>query len=138
MYNVCRKLTIVIIYRERMFSLIKGIGIDIVEMDRIEQASVKNKRFAARVLTELELDRYEKLSTNKRKVEFLAGRFTAKEAFAKANGTGIGSLSFQHIEVISDEAGKPCLSARGYDSDKLFVSISHSKAYATAQVIITL
>src|SRR5699024_1240703 len=123
---------------EGMFSVIKGIGIDIIELDRIEKAVLKNKRFPARVLTNNELNIYEDFSTDKRKVEFLAGRFAVKEAFAKALGTGIGKISFQDIEVLPNEAGSPCLSVSTFDTEKIFVSISHSKAYAIAQVIITL
>ena len=121
-----------------MFLVIKGIGIDIIELDRIEKAVFKNKRFPARILTNNELNIYEDFSTDKRKVEFLAGRFAVKEAFAKALGTGIGKVSFQDIEVLPNEAGSPCLSVSTFDTEKVFVSISHSKAYAVAQVIITL
>ena len=129
--DLCKKM-------EGMFSVIKGIGIDIIELDRIEKAVLKNNRFPARVLTNKELNIYEDFSTDKRKVEFLAGRFAVKEAFAKALGTGIGKISFQDIEVLPNEAGSPCLSVSTFDTEKIFVSISHSKAYAVAQVIITL
>src|SRR5699024_6416833 len=113
-----------------MVSVIKGIVIDIIELDRIEKAVLKNNGFPARVLTNKELKIYENFSTDKRKVEFLAGRFAVKEAFAKALGTGIGKISFQDIEVLPNETGSPCLSVSTFDMEKIFVSISHSKAYA--------
>lgn len=65
-----------------------------------------------------------------RKIEFLAGRFVAKEAFSKALGTGLGEQCKLHdMEVLKGEAGKPVL----YFKDELvngFVSITHSKHYA--------
>src|SRR5699024_1262455 len=121
-----------------MVLVIKGIGLDIIELDRIEKAVLKNNRFPARVLTNKELKIYEEFSTDKRKVEFLAGRFAMKEAFANALETGVGEISFQDIEVLPNEAGSPCLSVSTFDTEKIFVSISHSTAYAVAQVIITL
>src|SRR5699024_3759718 len=121
-----------------MFLVIKGIGIEIIELDRIEKAEFKNNHLPERGLTNNELNIYENFSTDKRKVEFLADRFAEKEAFAKALGTGIGKISFQDIEVLPNETGSPCLSVSTFDTEKIFVSISHSKAYAVAQVIITL
>ncbi|HLS20538.1 MAG TPA: holo-ACP synthase [Bacillota bacterium] len=117
--------------------MIKGIGIDIIELTRIEKSIQKNKRIVKRVLTEGEQEVYETFTSDRRKIEFLAGRFAAKEAFAKANGTGIGELSFQHIEILADENGAPKLSVKGYDPTKLFISISHSDTFAIAQVIIS-
>src|SRR5699024_2759604 len=85
--------------------MIKGIGIDIIELSRIQKSVQNNPRFVHRILAEEEIKHYENLSTDRRKVEFLAGRFAAKEAFAKANGTGIGELSFRDIQVLSNENG---------------------------------
>jgi len=116
--------------------MIKGIGIDIIEINRIESAVEKNTRFVRRILTEKEHACYDKLPSERRKLEFLAGRFAAKEAFAKAMGTGIGKLSFQHIEILSGEQGAPCLVCATYKGN-IFISISHSKEYAVAQVILT-
>jgi len=117
--------------------VIKGIGIDLIELNRIEKSIQKNERIVARILTKKERQTYEQFTSQRRKVEFLAGRFAAKEAFAKANGTGIGELSFQHIEILTNVHGAPKIMAKGYERDKLFVSISHSDTYAIAQVVIT-
>lgn len=116
--------------------MINGIGIDIIEINRIEKAVEKNARFVKRILTEKEVERYENLPSKQRQLEFLAGRFAAKEAFAKAMGTGIGKLSFQHIEVLANEEGAPTVTCSRYEG-KIHISISHSKAYAVAQVILT-
>lgn len=114
--------------------MITGIGIDIVELKRIESIVERQKRFAERILTENEKQTFEGLS-GKRKIEFLAGRFAAKEAFSKANGTGIGKeLSFLDIEIVVDEKGKPYISKPL--EKQVHLSISHSTDYAVAQVII--
>lgn len=128
---------LIILYNEGFRkNMIKGIGIDIIEIDRITESVQKNHRFPARVLTEKEQEHYTVCGTKKRQMEFLAGRFAAKEAFAKATGTGIGKLSFQDIEVLPDANGAPTLKVGGYEAYQLFISISHSRAYAVAQVII--
>lgn len=115
--------------------MITGIGLDVVELDRIAVLDEKSDKFRRRILTELEIVRYNELSL-KRRVEFLAGRFAAKEAFSKALGTGIGTeCSFQDIEILSDQKGAPIL----YFKDALtegFVSITHTKTIAAAQVIL--
>lgn len=116
--------------------MIKGIGLDIVELNRIQQIIERNPRFLKRILTENEHEKFHALKNEQRKVEYAAGRFAAKEAFAKAVGTGIGKLSFQHIEVLNDKQGAPKLTADGYDNLNIFISITHSSEYAAAQVIL--
>jgi len=116
--------------------MIKGIGIDIIELDRIKRSLQKSDRFVQRILTEQEKELFLKLTNERRQVEFLAGRFAAKEAFAKATGTGIGKLSFKDISILQSENGKPYIFAKEFERDNLFVSISHSEEYAVAQVII--
>lgn len=114
--------------------MITGIGIDIVELKRIHDISERQKRFVDRILTSSEKQNYENLS-ERRKVEFLAGRFAAKEAYSKATGTGIGKeLSFLDIETASDENGKPIICKP--HKEGVHLSISHSADYAVAQVII--
>ena len=114
--------------------MIKGIGIDIVELDRIEKIVMRTPKFVDRILTIAEKLEFETLSES-RKIEFLAGRFAAKEAFAKAVGTGIGSeWSFLDIEVGRDKLGKPYIVC-DIDSN-VHLSISHSKQFAVAQVIL--
>jgi len=117
--------------------MISGIGIDIIELDRINRAVNKKSHFINRILTEKERKIYDSYKKTQRKLEFLAGRFAAKEAFAKATGTGIGKLSFQHIEILHNDVGAPQITVDGYRQEDIFLSISHSKQYAVAQVIIT-
>ncbi|PAL05793.1 holo-ACP synthase [Peribacillus simplex] len=114
--------------------MIKGIGVDITELDRMETLINRQPRLKERILTESEILIFEKLN-GRRKVEYFAGRFAAKEAFSKANGTGIGKhLSFLDIEIISDDKGKPVISKPF--SEGVHLSISHSREYAVAQVVI--
>ncbi len=116
-------------------NMIIGTGIDIVELQRIEEAMNRHRSFIKRILSEKEAKFFQTLS-DRRKVEFLAGRFAAKEAFAKAVGTGIGKqLSWQDIEVLPDSNGKPMLRANKA-LGHVHLSISHSKEYAVANVII--
>lgn len=113
--------------------MIIGIGLDIVEIRRMKRL-VEKEKFVLRILTNREQEKFQQLQGH-RKVEFLAGRFAAKEAYAKAIGTGIGSaLSFQDIEVLNDKAGRPIL--YHHSNDFVHVSITHSSEYAAAQIII--
>ncbi len=116
--------------------MIKGIGIDIVELNRIKALLEQQPKFVDRVLTEREKSNYYKLTATKRKVEYAAGRFAAKEAFSKAWGTGIGKLQFTDIEITNNQAGAPVLKTNVLKNEKCFISISHSDQYAIAQVII--
>ena len=116
--------------------MIKGIGIDLVELSRIKELLEKNERFLKRILTEDEQAQYKSLPSFRRQLEYAAGRFAAKEAFAKAAGTGIGKLQFIDIEILSSAKGAPVLRAKGYNDEQSHVTISHSDHYAVANVII--
>ncbi|WP_028401274.1 holo-ACP synthase [Ectobacillus panaciterrae] len=113
--------------------MIIGTGIDIIELERIEKL-MEQQKFIDRILTEREQEAAFRLH-GQRKVEFVAGRFAAKEAYSKAAGTGIGKeVSFLDLEILNDERGKPVLTAPV--SHIVHVSISHSKQFAVAQVIL--
>lgn len=115
--------------------MIKGIGLDIVEINRISKIMNRSDKLQRRILSERELHIFEQLSEH-RKIEFLAGRFAAKEAYSKANGTGIREgCEFHQIEIINNEMGKPEIFFDG-QVVKGFVSITHSREYAAAQVIL--
>lgn len=114
--------------------MIVGIGLDVTELDRITAAYEKRSTFADRVLTDNEKKIFNQLKGS-RQMEFLAGRFAAKEAFSKAYGTGIGKLGFRDIEVLPDEKGKPEISAAPFEGNA-WVSISHSTNIVIAQVIL--
>lgn len=114
--------------------MIIGIGLDLIEIDRVRELLKRQERFPDRILTKAERELFESLPP-KRRVEFLAGRFAAKEAYAKAKGTGIGEyLSFQDIEIAKDLLGKPFF--KKPDGHRTHLSITHTKQYAAAQVVI--
>ncbi|MFY4776723.1 holo-ACP synthase [Metabacillus sp. RGM 3146] len=117
--------------------MIKGIGLDLVEVDRIKRTAARQPRFYKRILTVKEQEKYLRLS-GRRQDEYLSGRFAAKEAYAKACGLGIGTfLSFQDLEIFNDSAGKPAIICKtSNEEDKLHLSITHTKEYAAAQVLI--
>ena len=121
-----------------------GIGVDIVDNKRIK-TSIKNSKFKNRIYSSKEL----KQSTLYRnKVNYFAKRFAAKEAFAKAVGTGFRkNLNYKDIEIINDKMGKPYYSKskkitklvqKNFNVKKFscFLSISDEKDYSTAFTII--
>ena len=83
---------------------ILGIGVDIIQNKRIKD-SIKNHKFKDRIYSTNEL----KLSSySKNKIGYFSKRFAAKEAFAKALGTGFrNNLNFKDIEIMNDKLGKP-------------------------------
>ncbi|UYM16532.1 holo-ACP synthase [Endozoicomonas euniceicola] len=93
--------------------MIAGIGTDIVRIERIQKVLKKNtgEAFARRILTAAEMVVF---SRQANPAAYLAKRFAAKEAASKALGTGIGKVSFQHMEVSNDELGAPLLTFNGY------------------------
>ena len=120
-----------------------GLGTDIVEIVRVSNALLKSNRLAERVLTEGELAVFLEHNQPDR---FLAKRWAAKEAAAKALGTGIGrGISFHHFHIINDELGAPHMEllgralehadAKGVKS--VFVSISDEQHYALSTVVLS-
>lgn len=114
--------------------MIVGIGLDLTDIDRIEQACQKRETFPERVLTPKELDLYQQMRRS-RKTEFLAGRYAAKEAFSKALGTGIGKMGFHDIEILPDQKGRPVVTRSPFKGNVL-ISITHTNTVAAAQVIL--
>lgn len=114
--------------------MIKGIGIDAVELDRMAKIIEAKPQFAARVLTEKELTLFTSHSAH-RKVEFLAGRYACKEAFSKAWGTGIGEISFQDLEILRNENGAPQFTKSPHKG-KVLVTLTHTDTLAIAQVLL--
>lgn len=115
--------------------MIKGIGIDAVELARIKELIENKPQFIQRILTEKESELFLKLP-KKRQIEFLGGRYACKEAFSKAWGTGIGKLSFQDIEVLTNEAGAPVVTKAPHPLHQTFVSITHTNETAFAQILL--
>ncbi len=121
--------------------MIKGIGIDIIEIDRIKRAVAKNKSFLTKIFTNKEIEYYQSKGSS---IQTLAGMFCAKEAVSKAIGTGFRGFSFTDVEILRNQLGKPEVKLHS-KAKELFeennctfvqVSISHCKAYANAIAIL--
>ena len=122
---------------------ILGVGIDIVDKNRIKK-SLKKNLFVKRIFTNLEVS----LAKNKKdKISFYANRFAAKEAFSKSIGTGFReNLNFNDLSIKNDKFGKPSfiitdklnkLIKKRFKISKFdfFLSISDEKKYSIAYVI---
>ena len=104
--------------------MIKGVGIDSIEVERIQKIVAKGDTFAKKVLTPNEFNQYQKMK-GKRKVEYLGGRFSLKESFSKALGTGLGKyVGFQDVETLWDDLGHPVMTSTKFDWN-IFPSITH-------------
>lgn len=116
--------------------MIKGIGIDIIDIKRIKKIIERyGDRFYTRILTEKEIEYCKSFS--KPDLHF-AGRFASKEAYSKSIGTGISKdFRWKDIEILNDKRGKPYINHRvdnKYSKYKFEVSISHTDEYACAVV----
>lgn len=114
--------------------MIYGIGIDLIEIQRIESLYKRQQKFVNRILSEQEIEKFNTFISTKRKIEFLAGRFACKEAYSKALGTGLGkTVAFHDIDCFNDDLGKPCIEHKDY---VVHVSITHTETYAMSEVIL--
>lgn len=113
--------------------MVVGIGIDIIEVDRVKKLAEKNPRFLQRIFTRQELNYCQK---KRNQYQHLAARFAAKEAFFKAIGR---KISWTDIETINLSSGKPQLkitSKQRFSFKDAHVSLSHVAEYAVAAVIL--
>jgi len=115
--------------------MVKGIGIDIVEIDRIKEAVAKyGNKFLNKVFTVRELS----YCSSRKKLKFpeLSVRFAAKEAYSKAIGTGMKGIRFREIEIVNNKNGRPFIALAGKVSKNVLISLSHSESFAVAFVVI--
>lgn len=123
-------------------SRIAGLGMDLVDLDRVRQALQKNgEAFALRICTP---DEWAYCRRHADPVPRLAARFAAKEAVAKALGKGIGEkCSFTEVEVVRNDAGSPSIllhgaagvTAREQGITGWLLTMTHSPHSAAATVI---
>jgi holo-[acyl-carrier protein] synthase len=122
--------------------MITGVGTDLIEVERVAGKISKESGFRELVFSAGEIAYCEGKAN---KFQHYAARFAAKEAFLKAIGTGwITGISFNEIEIINDEEGKPVLTLTGATSKfleqrnlgKTWVSLSHLASISSAVVII--
>ncbi|HEY5053010.1 MAG TPA: holo-ACP synthase [Solirubrobacterales bacterium] len=108
-----------------------GVGIDLLEIDRLEQALERHPRLAERVFTEAERDY---AAVRARPARHLAARFAAKEAVVKALGLSDG-FGLREVEVVAGEP--PTVSLRGRAAEvaagrSIEISLTHSRDFAAA------
>ena len=123
-----------------------GIGIDIANIERIKK-SITNKNFIKKIFNS---DEIKKCKNHVNKANCFAKRFAAKEAFAKALGTGISNgINFNEIIIYNIKSGKPRIKLQGGTKKKvskiikkkkfnISLSLSDDKPFAIATIIISL
>ncbi len=122
--------------------MVLGIGVDIIEISRIDKA-LQSPRFTKRVFSAYEQEYC--LAKGRQAAASFAARFAAKEAMGKALGTGVRINNLTCIEIQSDSNGRPYIVLSGSYLERgnqlgvkhIFLSLTHSKEYAVAQVVIT-
>jgi holo-[acyl-carrier protein] synthase len=124
-----------LMYGDHMETL--GIGIDLVEINRIERAMMRHDDFVSRIFSQRERELCEDCSRPARRY---AACFAAKEAASKALGTGVRGFSWSELEVLKDPGGKPILALSGKAREEadlrgvgeILISLSHSRGLAVA------
>jgi holo-[acyl-carrier protein] synthase len=121
--------------------VICGIGLDLVEVERVRRAWARfGERFARRILSDRE-----RASLQGDPVAFLAARFAAKEAAFKALGTGwAAGVTWKDVEVLALPSGAPVIGFAGAAGDRLtrcgataaHVSLTHTGGHAAAVVVL--
>ena len=121
--------------------MIRGIGIDIIEVERVRSVAERHgDRFLRRIYTQTEID-----SIHGTREQYLAARFAAKEAAFKALGTGWSrGVRWVDVEIDNLPSGQPTLTlsgealsrARELGAERFHISISHTAEYAAAQVVL--
>nr|PZN69698.1 MAG: 4'-phosphopantetheinyl transferase [Bacillota bacterium] len=123
--------------------MILGTGVDIVAVERLARAVDRHgERFLRRVFTPAELAYCE--SGRRQRAQRLAARFAAKEAVLKALGIGLREVRWTDAEVCRDATGRPSLRLSGRLAEiaaargaaRIHLSLSHTREYAVAQVVI--
>lgn len=127
--------------------MIVGVGLDIVELERLARLldGPSGRRFVERVLTDREREGRAEW-TSRRSLEYIGGRFAAKEAVVKALGCGIGAVAgFRDIEVLPDASGKPVCSLSestvrklGWEGQffRVHLAITHERKLAAATALV--
>ncbi|MDO8849065.1 MAG: holo-ACP synthase [Coriobacteriia bacterium] len=120
--------------------MINGLGVDIVEIDRMREALKRRPRMKERLFSEEEREYCDK--RNKPEIHY-AMRFAAKEAVLKALGTGFSGMRFRDVEVVRDERGRPIPKLSGKAAEvaeaagvvEMHLSLSYTRTNAVASAV---
>ncbi|WP_125770950.1 holo-ACP synthase [Companilactobacillus furfuricola] len=115
--------------------MIKGLGIDIAEISRFRKIYGKHPSFLEKILNTDEIAVFDELHTEKQKMTYLTGRFSAKEAFTKAMGTGLGKIGFHDMSILNHESGQPYIKTDIFTGN-IQISISDTDELVITQVIL--
>lgn len=127
--------------KKNYYLLVKGLGIDLIRIKRIEMAFQRRpESFLKRIFTKKEID---ELFNKSNFLPSIAARFAAKEAVAKALGCGIGVISWCEMEILKGDKGKPVVFLKGkaarwanqYGIKGVKVSMAHDGPYAVANAV---
>lgn len=112
----------------------KNIGIDIVEHSRFEKIVEDSRRYE-RFLSSDELEIFLNINSNKRKIEYLASRFSAKESIIKAINKEKLSFSYKDVSILNDNNGAPYVKFNFEVDFDILISLSHSDTNSVAFAI---
>jgi holo-[acyl-carrier protein] synthase len=120
--------------------MVRGIGVDIIEIDRIRGSIERTGRqFLEKIYTPAEVDYCDAKAY---RYQHYAARFAAKEALSKAIATGwAGEFRWRNVEITNDPSGKPGITLHGslrehLGSARIHLSMSHSESHVVAMVVI--
>ncbi|MBR3504184.1 MAG: holo-ACP synthase [Clostridia bacterium] len=119
--------------------MVIGLGIDLIEISRIERAIERHPRFLERFYTEAERE-----AVARKGMQTAAGYFAAKEAVSKALGTGFLHFTMADISIEPDALGRPVARLTGgalarmeaMGGKSLFVSVTHDAGFAMAAAVL--
>jgi holo-[acyl-carrier protein] synthase len=114
--------------------MILGIGIDLVELNRIKD--LMSERFINRILSLEEQLIFNSITNNKSKLNFIGGRFAAKEAIFKAISKGDGTANYTDFSILNDKNGKPYVSSKFSENKTIHITITHTDSYAMSYCLI--
>lgn len=115
--------------------MIIGVGIDLVDLKRLKK--IIDDRLIKRILSEEEIKAYENITVEQKKLEYVGGRFAAKEAIFKAISKSDGKTNYVDFSILNHNHGLPYVKTDYFkDQEKIHISITHTSEHAIAYVVI--